>query len=238
VVFNDLNRDNLIHELAHQWWGGLVSWKTYQDQWLTEGLAQFSTMLYLESTLGASAFRRVLAGAKRWVLRSNDAGPIIYGRRIANLSDDLPTFQSIVYNKAALVFMMLKEMLGEEEVLGRLRQVLVDFKHQSLVSSRFIQQVSRGEGRLQKFFNNWVYARKLPRVRYRVAISGPEAEVTFSQEDSDFVFPVSVSVSSAEGKYSRTLIVEEKVQKFRIMENSPILAVDVEALAAPIILER
>jgi aminopeptidase N len=134
--------------------------------------------------------------------------------------------------------MMLKEMLGEEEVLGRLRQVLVDFKHQSLVTSRFIQQVSRGEDRLQKFFNSWVYARKLPRVRYRVAISGQEAEITFAQEDSDFVFPVAVSVSSAEGKYSRTLIVEEKAQKFRIMESSPILAIDVEALAAPIILER
>jgi hypothetical protein len=238
VVFTDVNRDNLVHELAHQWWGSVVSWKTYQDQWLTEGLAQFSTLLYLESTLGAGPFRKVLAGAKRWVLRGNDAGPIIYGRRIANLSDDLPTFQSIVYNKAALVFMMLKEMLGEEEMLGRLRQVLVDFKHQSLVTSRFIQQVSRGEARLQKFFNSWVYTRKLPRVRYRVAISGQEAEITFTQEDSDFVFPVAVSVSSAEGKYSRTLIVEEKVQKFRILEGSPILAIDVEALAAPIILER
>jgi len=238
VVFNDLNRDNLIHELAHQWWGGLVSWKTYQDQWLTEGLAQFATLLYLENTLGANSFRRIVAGSKRWVFRKNAAGPVIYGRRIANLSEDLNTFQSIVYNKAALVFLMLKEMLGEEELLLRLRQVLADFKFQSLVSSRFIQHVSGGEERLLKFFNGWIYSRRLPRVRYQVAVSGQSAEITFTQEDTDFVFPVAVRVASAEGKYTRTLIVEEKVQKFRIFENTPILSIQVDALVSPIDLQQ
>jgi hypothetical protein len=238
VVFSDVNRDNLVHELAHQWWGGLVSWKTYQDQWLTEGLAQFATLLYLENTLGANSFRRIVAGSKRWVFRKNDAGPVIYGRRIANLSEDLQAFQSIVYNKAALIFLMLKEMLGEEELLQRLRQVLADFKYQSLVSARFIQQVSRGEGRLQKFFNGWVYARKLPKVRYQVAVSGQSAEITFTQEDSDFVFPVAIRVVSGEGKYTRTLIVEEKVQKFKIFENAPILSIQVDPLVSPIDLQE
>jgi hypothetical protein len=238
VVFSDVNRDNLVHELAHQWWGGLVSWKTYQDQWLTEGLAQFATLLYLENTLGENSFRRIVAGSKRWVFRKNDAGPVIYGRRIANLSEDLQAFQSIVYNKAALIFMMLKEMLGEEELLQRLRQVLADFRYQSLVSARFIQQVSRGDARLLKFFNGWVYSRKLPKVRYQVAVSGPSAEITFTQEDSDFVFPVAIRVASGEGKYTRTLIVEEKVQKFKIFENAPILSIQVDPLVSPIDLQE
>jgi aminopeptidase N len=234
VVFGDVNRDNLVHELAHQWWGGVVSWKTYQDQWLTEGLAQFSTLLYLENMLWASPFRRVVAGVKRWLMRANDAGPVIYGRRIANLSEDLRTFQSIVYNKAALVFLMLKEILGEEELLLRLRQVLVDCKHQSLVSARFIQHVSRGEIRLLKFFNGWIYSRKLPRVRAQVVVNGQNAEITFSQEDTDFVFPVGVRVATAESKYTRTLIVEEQVQKFKISESTPILSIEVDALVSPI----
>jgi hypothetical protein len=238
VVFSDVNRDNLVHELAHQWWGGLVSWKTYQDQWLTEGLAQFATLLYLENTVGGNSFRRIVAGSKRWVFRKNDAGPVIYGRRIANLSEDLQAFQSVVYNKAALIFLMLKEMLGEEELLQRLRQVLTEFKYQSLVSARFIQQVSQGDARLQKFFNGWVYSRKLPKVRYQVAISGPSAEITFTQEDSDFVFPVAIRVASGEGKYTRTLIVEEKVQKFKIFENAPILSIQVDSLVSPIDLQE
>jgi hypothetical protein len=238
VVFTDVNHDNLVHELSHQWWGGVISWKSYQDQWLTEGLAQFSTLLYLQSTMGESQFRKVLAGAKRWVFRRSDAGPVIYGRRIANLSDDLQSYQSIVYNKAALVFLMLKEMLGEEDLLARLRRFLADFKYQSVASSRFIQEFSQGDRRLQKFFNGWIYSRRLPAVSYQVAASGQNAEITFTQRDSDFVFPVSLRVVTADGKYARTLIVEEKVQKFRIFENAPILSIEAEALSAPIQLER
>jgi len=237
VVFGDVNRDNLIHELAHQWWGGVVSWKTYQDQWLTEGLAQFATLFYLENTLSAGAYRRILTASKRWVARKNDAGPVIYGRRIANLTEDLHAFQSIVYNKSALIFLMLKEMLGEEELLQRLRRVLADFKYQSLASSRFIQHVSRGEERLQKFFNGWVYSRKLPKVRYQAVISGQDAEITFTQADSDFVFPVTVRVTCADGKYTRTLIVEERTQKFRIFENTPILSLQIDAPVAPVELQ-
>jgi len=234
VVFIDINRDNLVHELAHQWWGGVISWKSYQDQWLTEGLAQFSTLLYLQNSISENQFRKVVANAKKWVFRSNDAGPIIYGRRIANLSDDLKTYQSIVYDKSALVFLMLKEILGEEELLKRLRQVLADFKYQSLSSARFIQQISQGEHRLQKFFNGWIFTRRIPEVQYQVTVSGQGAEITFTQKNSDFVFPVGVRIATAEWKYIRTLIVEEKVQKFKIIENTPIQSIEVEAAIAPI----
>lgn len=236
VVFTDVNRDNLIHELSHQWWGGVISWKSYQDQWVTEGLAQFSTLFYLQHHVSESQFNRAVASAKKWIFRSNDAGPITYGRRIANLSNDLITYQSIVYNKSALVFLMLKEILGEEEMLVRLRELLADFKYQSLASSRFIQQLSAGELRLQKFFNGWVYSRKLPQVRYQVITSGRNAEITFSQQDSDFVFPVSVRIATAEKKTVRTLIVEEQVQKFKISEDSPIESIEVDAGVSPITL--
>jgi aminopeptidase N len=238
LVFEDINRDNLVHELAHQWWGGVVSWQSYQDQWLTEGLAQFATLLYLQNNLSDRRFRRIVAGAKRWIFRHSDSGPIIYGKRIGNLSEDLQTFQSIVYNKAALVFLMLREMLGEEEVLQRLRQFLADCKNQNVASGRFIQHFSQGDRRLQKFFNGWIHSRKLPRVHSQVTLNGSNAEVALKQENTDFVFPVSVRVVTAEGKYVRTLIVEAKEQKFKIAENVPILSVDVEAGIAPIELKR
>jgi hypothetical protein len=234
VVFSDVNRDNLIHELAHQWWGGVISWKSYQDQWLTEGLAQFSTLLYLQDNVSENQFRKAVASAKKWVFRNNDAGPITYGKRIANLSNDLYTYQSIVYDKSALVFLMLKEILGEEEMIARLREVLDECKYQSLASARFIQLISQGEGRLQKFFNGWVFSRRLPEVGYQVAVEGQNAEITFTQKNCDFVFPVSVKIATAGGKTARTLVVEEKVQKFTVTETAPIQSVEVEAGVAPI----
>jgi hypothetical protein len=234
VVFTDVNRDNLVHELAHQWWGGVISWMSYQDQWLTEGLAQFSTLFYLQNSVSENQFRKAVVSAKKWVFRSNDAGPIFYGRRIANLSDDLHTYQSIVYNKSALVFLMLKDILGEKEMLKRLQQILADFKYQSLATARFIQQISQGDRRLQKFFKGWIYSRLLPEVSYEISSAGQNAEITFSQKNSDFVFPVSVRIATAERKYVRTLIVEAKVQKFKIFESTDIQSIEIDAGDAPI----
>jgi hypothetical protein len=234
VILTDINRDSLVHELAHQWWGGVVSWKTYQDQWLTEGLAQFSMLLFLQDTLSEGHFRKVLGTVKKWAQRKSDAGPVIYGWRIANLSNDLQTYQSIVYNKAALVFLMLKEMLGEPELLARLRQVLAEFKYESLTSARFIQQFSQTSPRLRKFFRGWVYSRRIPDVSYQVSVAGTGARIDFSQKNGDFVFPVSVRVETSAGVMVRTLVVEEKSQTFTLSEDAPIQSIEVEALAAPV----
>jgi hypothetical protein len=237
VFFTDVNKDNLVHELAHQWWGGVISWKSYQDQWLTEGLAQFSTLYYLQNTLAGKRFRKIIASAKKWVFSKTDSGPIVYGRRIANISNDLRTYQSIVYNKAALVFLMLKEILGEEEMLRRLQGILADFKYQSLTTPQFIRHFCQENKRLLKFFNGWVYSRKIPEVKYQIAISGLSAEVTFTQKETDFVFPVGILITSREGESSRTLIVEEKIQKFKIIENTPILSIQVDPLVSPLDLQ-
>ncbi|MCX6558209.1 MAG: M1 family aminopeptidase [Candidatus Aminicenantes bacterium] len=234
VVFDDVNRDNLVHELSHQWWGGIISWKGYQDQWLTEGLAEFSTLFYLEHHVAENQYRKAIASANKWVFRCNDAGPIAYGRRIANLSNDMLTYQSIVYDKSALVFLMLKEILGEEEMLKRLRELLNDYKYQSLVSTRFIQNICQGDVILHKFFNGWVFSRLLPEVSYRVVIAGPNAEIVFSQSNTDFVFPVRVRITTAVGETVRTLVVEDKEQKFKLTEKSPIRSIEVDAGVSPI----
>ena len=119
-------------------------------------------------------------------------------------------------------------------MLKRLRQVLADFKYQSLTTARFIQHMSQGSQRLQKFFKGWVYTRQIPEVQYQIAISGQTAEISFSQTRTDFVFPVGIRIVTAEGKSVRTLIVEEKVQKFKIFENTPIQSVEIDAGVAPI----
>jgi aminopeptidase N len=129
---------------------------------------------------------------------------------------------------------MLRDILGEDELLDRLRQVLADFKYQSLSTARFIQHISQDSQRLRKFFKGWIYTRQLPEVSYQVNCAGAMAEITFSQKNSDFVFPVNVRIATSEGKYVRALIVEEKVQKFKIVENTPILSIEVEAPFAPV----
>lgn len=66
--FLSLSQDptnHLIHELAHQWWGGLVSWNSYEDIWITEGFSQFSLLHYLEKKSNPKQFERILKRLKR-----------------------------------------------------------------------------------------------------------------------------------------------------------------------------
>ena len=92
VVFTDVNRDNLVHELAHQWWGG----RRFLEI-LPGPVADRGTGAVLHPALPGEHAGSETRSARWWPApsagcsASNDAGPIIYGRRIANLSADLET---------------------------------------------------------------------------------------------------------------------------------------------------
>jgi hypothetical protein len=62
-----------VHEMAHQWWGHLVGWKTYHDQWLSEGFAEFSAALFLRK-FDPKKWNGFWELKKKWLLSSNQAG--------------------------------------------------------------------------------------------------------------------------------------------------------------------
>jgi hypothetical protein len=102
----------LAHEIAHQWWGQGVTGDSYHDQWISEGLAQFATILYLKEKHGESAFSDILKGMSKWVEKKSEWGPIILGSRISYF--DFYAYQAIIYNKSSLVLNMLKDMLSSQ----------------------------------------------------------------------------------------------------------------------------
>lgn len=78
--------------------------------WLTEGLSQFSAMLYLQKKYGQKELEEIQKRISRWVRKKSDLGPIILGPRLSYL--DFAGYQAIVYDKAALVLFMLKDLHG------------------------------------------------------------------------------------------------------------------------------
>ncbi|RPJ01898.1 MAG: hypothetical protein EHM31_04600, partial [Candidatus Aminicenantes bacterium] len=89
----------LAHEIAHQWWGQGVSFDSYRDQWLSEGLAQFAAASYLRSKYGEGAFADILKKFSRWTVKKSFRGPVIMGSRLSYF--DFSAYQAIVYDKAA-----------------------------------------------------------------------------------------------------------------------------------------
>jgi hypothetical protein len=113
----------IAHETAHQWWGNIVAWRSYRDQWLSEGFAEYSGILYtgLRDSRGS---RDELLGRLRSSLKDPpetltgvgkgrlvDVGPIILGHRLST-SKTFGAYQTLIYNKGALVLRMLHFMLS------------------------------------------------------------------------------------------------------------------------------
>jgi aminopeptidase N len=113
----------IAHETAHQWWGNIVSWRSYRDQWLSEGFAEYSGIWYtgLRESRGAkeellSRLRSSLKDPPETLTgvgkgRLVDVGPIILGHRL-NTSKTGGAYQTLIYNKGALVLRMLHFMLS------------------------------------------------------------------------------------------------------------------------------
>jgi Peptidase family M1 domain len=111
--------DNVIaHETAHQWWGDLLSWKSYRDQWLFEALANYSALLLLESE-SPQQFHTVMEKYREGLLVKNkegsplaDAGPVTFGTRL-NCSLFPHGYEAISYGRGTWLFHMLRYMLRD-----------------------------------------------------------------------------------------------------------------------------
>jgi hypothetical protein len=114
----------LVHESAHQWWGDLITWADYRDQWVSEALADYSALTLLESEKPAD-FQAVLEKYRLDLLRRNkddqvlkDAGPVTLGTRLS--SSRFPDgYEAISYGRGVWLLHMLHHMLLDAESSGQ-----------------------------------------------------------------------------------------------------------------------
>jgi len=110
----------LAHETAHQWWGDLVGWRTYHDQWIAEALANYCALMFLE-TEKPEEFRKVMEQYRTDLLAENkhdemyrDAGPVTLGLRL-NSSHFPDGYEAISYGRGTWLLHMLRTMLLDAE---------------------------------------------------------------------------------------------------------------------------
>jgi hypothetical protein len=110
------------HETAHQWWGDLVIWTTYRDQWLSEGLANYSALMMLQEKDPAD-FREIMERYRRELLEKDksgsapkDAGPVTLGGRLQS-SRSPGGYDAISYGRSTWLFHMLRTMMQDGAVL-------------------------------------------------------------------------------------------------------------------------
>jgi hypothetical protein len=110
----------IAHETAHQWWGDLVTWSSYRDQWIAEGLANYSSLMLLESE-NPQQFRAVMEKYRDDLLQKNkqgdplmNAGPVTLGARLSS-SRFSGGYEAISYGRGTWLFHMLRCMMRDAE---------------------------------------------------------------------------------------------------------------------------
>ncbi|HET6175705.1 MAG TPA: M1 family aminopeptidase [Candidatus Sulfotelmatobacter sp.] len=106
------------HETAHQWWGDLISWSSYRDQWLSEGLANYCALMMLQEK-NPSGFRQVMEMYRQDLVVTNkdgvspsETGPVTLGMRL--WSSRFPEgYEAISYGRGTWLFHMLRTMLKD-----------------------------------------------------------------------------------------------------------------------------
>ena len=151
--------DLVSHELAHQWFGDLVTCATWSDIWLNEGWASYGEYLYRQAALGQSS-------ANSWMTSAQSSA-----RSVTNASVYVPTgadenriFSSaLTYKKGACVLHMLRHELGDTVFFRAARQYLLGRQHAVATTNEFRQYLEAGSGiNLQPFFQDWIYGQGHP----------------------------------------------------------------------------
>ena len=165
----------ISHEIAHQWWGNLIGWWSYRDQWLSEAMANYAGLLfYLRSSEDSRVSVAELSVGWRATLEQTVAsgrtieslGPIVLGNRL-NSSEASNGYRAIVYRKGAVVLAMLARAVGEENFLNMLHALVEAARGKVITTANFIEAVERMSGMdLQGFAQQYVYGTGIPLVYY------------------------------------------------------------------------
>jgi Peptidase family M1 domain len=179
------------HETAHQWWGDLVGWKSYRDQWLSEGLANYCALMMLQEK-DPAGFSRVMETYRRDLVQKNkdgvspmEAGPVTLGTRL--LSSHFPGgYEAISYGRGTWLFHMLRSMLrdaegkkstgADEPFMRALRKVRQRYEGKAITTEELLGVFAEdippalrfeGKNNLDWFLDGWINGTALPKVELK-----------------------------------------------------------------------
>ncbi|MGA2737887.1 MAG: carboxypeptidase regulatory-like domain-containing protein [Bryobacteraceae bacterium] len=202
------------HEVSHQWWGHMVGWASYHDQWLSEGFADFSAGLFLQQTepkpdkylkYWERAQETVMA-KNRFGIRPNDAGPLWMGIRL-NTFKNGGAYSRLVYPKGGFVLHMLRYLMldretGDKDFIALMHDFVATYLNRNASTESFQSVVEKHmkpsldlerNGKMDWFFRQWVYGTEAPSYRMEYSLA-PEA-------GGKFLFTAKVTQSGVSSRF-------------------------------------
>jgi aminopeptidase N len=222
----------IAHEIAHQWWGDLVTCRSWEHNWINESFATYSDYLYKRFDWGEDEAALDLLRKQDAYLReahNRYMRPIVFTR----YENPGQNFDSHAYPKGAAVLHMLRFVLGDETFFRVISEFLHRFEFQAVSTQDFMQCAKDVSGmNLDWFFEQFLF--KPGHAVFEVAKQWDEATKTLSleikqtQDKWDHVpiyrIPVQLGFYNSDGKTVEKVWLEESVEKFEFkFDKAPLL---------------
>ncbi len=187
-----------FHEVAHQWWGNVVGWDGYRDQWIDEAIANYFALLFADTQKHTDHSLHVWLGRYRdgltrklpnMEVSHSEIGALELGSRLTS-SKSPAGFEDVVYGKGAWVIHMLREMLRQpgaknpdERFFDLLHTLVTKYAYRPLSTAELQREVEAvmtpsmdldGGRSMEWFFEQWVRGTGIPHYRVEFTVHGTE----------------------------------------------------------------
>jgi Peptidase family M1 domain len=187
-----------FHEVAHQWWGNVVGWDDYRDQWIDESIANYFALLFADTQKRTDHSLRVWLSRYRQNLVEklpnaeqphSEIGALALGSRLSS-SKSPAGFEEVIYGKGAWVIHMVREMLRQPgarnpdaRFFALLHTLATKYAYRALSTSDLQHEIEavmtpsmdlEGGRSMEWFFEQWVRGTGVP--KYRVEFTVHNAE--------------------------------------------------------------
>jgi aminopeptidase N len=230
----EITEERLQRETAYQWWGLTVGLKSFDDAWLSQGLAEYSAYALRESQMSGAQLDNLRRELLEKSLTFEQTASLL--RTPSALDDQSTAYQYIMFSKGAFVYKLLRDTLGEQKFNQLLRSFLEKYRGKNASIYDFEQLATQIAGEnMRYFFARWVEGTGVPAFDLDYQIIRTRggkfiARGTVKQNYDNLRLPVELQlISEGEGELSTTVVqIDDASADFNLESNGKPLAVIID----------
>ncbi len=221
--------DLVSHELAHSWFGNLVTCRNWAELWLNESFATYMEAAFREKMYGRKNYlTKIEEDASEYFVYVSSNGDNEHGlfNRSADAKNDDTIFTPITYQKGSAVIHTLREEIGDEAFWTGLNLYLTRHKFTNVETKELQNALEETSGKnLDWFFKQWIYGNKFPVLKITQTYSPKTKELTLKVLQTQigneltpqaFIIPLDVEISMSKTKKNEKILVNDREQVFKI----------------------
>jgi aminopeptidase N len=219
--------ERLLSQLAaEQWWGDRVLPATTSDVWLTDGMSRYAEALYAEQNDGVAGLHKALEDFAVGALMYEDTAPISQAARLETFSNE---YRSIVADKGALVFHMLRTQVGDDGFNSLVREFYKKYEGKNATLNDFekmamtkIPPPVKGQPpvNLVSFFSQWLNSTGVPEFKLEYIVyrtrKGFKVVGKIHQDLDTFRMPVEIRIDTEGNPETKKILVTGTTQAFEV----------------------